>query len=71
MFVTGKVDNTGDKTIEDWINTVERIQPLSVQIYTLDRSPQDIGILAVEEKKLMEISDKLKSKTKIPSSVFS
>ncbi len=70
MFVTGKVDNTGEKAVDDWIEAVRCIRPSEVQIYTVDRMPQDAGILPADEKKLKTISDKLKAKTHIQSTVY-
>ena len=71
MFVTGKVDNTDEKAVNDWIETVECIRPLEVQIYTVDRAPQEEGILPVEEALLNDISKKLLLKTQIWSVVYS
>ena len=70
MFVTGKVDNTDEKAVNDWIEAVECIRPLEVQIYTVDRTPQEAGILPVDEGKLKVISNRLRMKTLIPSIVY-
>ncbi len=70
MFVTGKVDNTDEKAVNDWIGAVECIRPSEVQIYTVDRVPQETGILPVEEEKLKVISNRLKMKTFISSTVY-
>ena len=69
MFVTGEVDNTDEKAVNDWIEAVQCIRPLEVQIYTIDRAPQEAGILPVDEEKLKAISNRLKTKTNIPSAV--
>jgi wyosine [tRNA(Phe)-imidazoG37] synthetase (radical SAM superfamily) len=70
MFVTGKVDNTTDRAVDDWIEAIKCVRPLEVQIYTVDRKPQEAGIFPVEEEKLKAISDKLKVKTLIRSTVY-
>ena len=70
MFVTGKVDNTDEKAVDDWIEAVQCIRPVEVQIYTIDRKPQETGILPVDEEKLKAISEKLKMKTLMPSTVY-
>ena len=70
MFVTGEVDNTSEKAVKDWIEAVQCIQPLEVQIYTVDRTPQEAGILPVSKEKLDVISNKLKMRTLIPSIVY-
>ncbi len=70
MFVKGLVDNTGEKAVEDWIETVRRIRPLEVQIYSVDRTPKEEGVLPAAGGKLQEIADKLKMKTAIPAKVY-
>ncbi len=70
MFISGRVDNTGDKAIDHWIETVKRIHPDEVQIYTVDRTPVYSSVLPVEKAKLQWISDRLKSKTQIISTVY-
>ena len=70
MFVTGEVDNTDEKAVNDWIEAVKCIRPLEVQIYTVDRAPQEAGILPVDEEKLKAISNRLKTKTNVPSAVY-
>jgi len=70
MFVMGKVDNTDEKAVNDWIEAVECIRPLEVQIYTVDRTPQEAGILPVDGEKLKTISNRLKTKTTISSAVY-
>ena len=70
MFVKGRVDNTVERVVDDWIATVRKIQPLEVQIYTLDREPQAEGVLAAAEETLRHISSKLLDETGIPSTVF-
>jgi wyosine [tRNA(Phe)-imidazoG37] synthetase (radical SAM superfamily) len=39
MFVHGPVDNTRPEHVEAWTECLQRIKPLSVQIYSLDRTP--------------------------------
>ena len=71
MFVTGQVDNTGEKAVDDWIEAVKQIRPLEVQIYTVDREPREEGILPVDQEKLHAISKKLMTETLIKSEVYS
>ncbi len=39
MFVHGPVDNTGRKDLEAWCRWLAQLAPLSVQIYSLARTP--------------------------------
>ncbi len=70
MFVRGAVDNTSEQEIDDWIEAVRYIQPLRVQVYTVERPPQEDRILPVSSEKLEQIAERLTLKTKIPASVF-
>ncbi|GEM_PF-4419938 len=71
MFVRGRVDNTLERAVNDWIEAVKCIGPSEVQIYTVNRIPQEEGILPVEEEVLNDISKKLLLKTQIQSVVYS
>jgi wyosine [tRNA(Phe)-imidazoG37] synthetase (radical SAM superfamily) len=39
MFVKGTVDNTSDDQLEQWMGWIQRIMPVEVQIYSIDRLP--------------------------------
>ena len=67
------VDNSVDEAMAGEatrINTVKRVKPLSVQIYSVDRFPADKKIHKVERKLLDEISEALTAQTGIPAEVF-
>jgi wyosine [tRNA(Phe)-imidazoG37] synthetase (radical SAM superfamily) len=70
MFTHGRRDNTDEKSVVDWINTVKRVKPLSVQIYSVDRFPADVKIHKVERELLDEIAAALTAQTGIPAEVF-
>ncbi len=58
MFVkdrTGRIDNTGDLCVINWINALQRIKPKAVHIYTLDRAPAWPYLQAVPAARLREI----------------
>lgn len=71
MFVTGAVDNTSSESVSRWIETVGRISPLSVQVYTVSRAPAHPKVLPVAIEKLEAIADSLIRRTGIPAHVFS
>jgi wyosine [tRNA(Phe)-imidazoG37] synthetase (radical SAM superfamily) len=70
MFTHGRRDNTDSKSVIDWINTVKRVKPKSVQIYSVDRFPADVKIHKVERSLLDEIAQALTEQTGIPAEVF-
>jgi wyosine [tRNA(Phe)-imidazoG37] synthetase (radical SAM superfamily) len=70
MFTHGRRDNTDEKSVVDWINTVKRVKPLAVQLYSVDRYPADKKITKVERSLLQEIADALTAQTGIPAEVF-
>ncbi len=70
MFVKGLVDNTGEADLEDWIDAVGCIRPNEVQIYTVDRTPKDEGVLPVGADELNRISNKLFDITGVRSYVY-
>jgi wyosine [tRNA(Phe)-imidazoG37] synthetase (radical SAM superfamily) len=58
MFVkdrTGRIDNTGDLSVINWINALQRIKPRAVHIYTLDRAPAWPYLQQVPAARLREI----------------
>jgi wyosine [tRNA(Phe)-imidazoG37] synthetase (radical SAM superfamily) len=63
MFVkdrTGRIDNTGDLAVINWINALRRIKPLAVHIYTLDRAPAWPYLQAVPAARMREIAQRVK-----------
>ncbi len=70
MFTHGRRDNTGEKSVVDWINTVRRVKPKAVQIYSVDRYPADKKITRVERELLDEIARALTEQTGVPAEVF-
>ena len=70
MFVTGRVDNTSDEEIAQWIKLVHYIQPEGVQVYTVERRPEHADILPVFKEKLQTIADRLTRQTRIPAFVY-
>lgn len=70
MFITGSVDNTAPAQVEAWVQTVGRIQPVAVQVYTVDRPPADSGIRTVSPERLRQIAERLTQATAVPAHVF-
>jgi wyosine [tRNA(Phe)-imidazoG37] synthetase (radical SAM superfamily) len=59
MFVRdrlGRIDNAGDIAVAAWIGALVRIQPLRVQVYSIDRAPAWPYLQAVPAHRLEEIA---------------
>jgi len=70
MFVHGPVDNTQPEHVEAWIERLERIKPLGVQIYSLDRIPAMRWVRQVSRLELEAIARSVESHTFIPAHVY-
>ena len=60
MFLKGivsgiDIDNTGDKYVQPWIETVKRIAPREVMIYTIDRETPQAGLQKATREELDHI----------------
>jgi len=63
MFVkdrTGRIDNTGDLTVINWVGALERIKPKAVHIYTIDRAPAFPYLQQVPAPRLREIAQRVR-----------
>jgi len=63
MFVkdrTGRIDNTGDLTVINWVGALDRIRPKAVQVYTIDRTPAFPYLQAVPAARLREIVQRVR-----------
>lgn len=70
IFVQGRVDNTKEQEVDQWVSRLKQIQPSEVQIYTCDRPVPDKGIEKVPTEILKKIAEKAGKETKIVVRVF-
>lgn len=70
LFVQGSYDNTRPEQIDHWVEAVAFVQPVSVQVYTIDRPPADSGLEAVSIARLREIAEICHNMTGIRAEVF-
>jgi len=71
LFLKGTVDNTATELIDDWIEVIGMIKPLSVQICTLHRpTPMDKSLQPADEDTLYSIAFRLKKRTGVEAKVF-
>jgi wyosine [tRNA(Phe)-imidazoG37] synthetase (radical SAM superfamily) len=72
MFVSdgkGRVDNTTEGAIIEWLAAIDAIQPTRVHLYTLDRPPALDGLRAVPARRLREIAERVRLR-EIPADVI-
>jgi wyosine [tRNA(Phe)-imidazoG37] synthetase (radical SAM superfamily) len=63
MFVkdrSGRLDNTGDLAVINWVVALQRIKPRAVHVYTLDRAPAFPYLQAVPAARLKEIVQRVR-----------
>ena len=70
MFVRGKVDNSTDLEAKSWINRLKEINPLWVQIYSLDRGTASDQLERVEPRRLRKIANVAKEMTGMKVEVY-
>ena len=70
MFIQGTHDNTDEPHLKAWVAVIGSIQPVSVQVYTVDRGTAAEGITEVPRDTLQAIADRLTIATGIPADVF-
>jgi wyosine [tRNA(Phe)-imidazoG37] synthetase (radical SAM superfamily) len=71
MFVTdgkGRVDNTLEGAVKEWLAALDAIQPARVHIYTIDRPPALEGLRPVSVRRLREIAARVRARD-IPADV--
>ncbi len=70
LFVQGSINNSTDEHVDALIKVYKRIEPQSIQIYSLDREPADKTIKPVCSERLVEIKDRIEQTTSIPVDAF-
>lgn len=64
MFVTdgtGRVDNTTEHAVADWLRAIERVKPTHVHIYTIDRRPAAAYLKPAPRGRLREIAEHVRA----------
>ena len=70
MFVHGPVDNTGPHDIQEWCRWLTQLAPLSIQIYSLARTPAKSWVRPVRRGELEAIAAYVQSIVGIEAHVF-
>ena len=69
-FVLGRIDNTSEQDVGDWVARVARIGPKCVHVYSLDRTPAALGLHKVDRPSLERIASRLRAETGIEVTVY-
>lgn len=70
VFVEGRVNNTEEEEVEQWIKRLSYIKPMEVQIYSIDRPSADSSLIKVSKDKLNQIAIKAEEINGISVKVF-
>ncbi|MGB2697537.1 MAG: radical SAM protein, partial [Candidatus Zixiibacteriota bacterium] len=70
VFVGGNTTNTDPDEVKQWIEKIEKINPLRVQIYSLDRPSPSVDFKKVDRDILSGIAEETKKLTGIEVEVF-
>jgi wyosine [tRNA(Phe)-imidazoG37] synthetase (radical SAM superfamily) len=70
MFVHGPVDNTSPKDVSIWAGWLTKLNPSSVQIYSLDRIPAQTWVRKVPREELESIAEYVETTTGIRAHVY-
>jgi len=60
LFFDGPVSNAGNGEVAAWIELLLKIDPVAVQIYTLDRVPAEAKLSALSRERLEEIAGEVR-----------
>jgi wyosine [tRNA(Phe)-imidazoG37] synthetase (radical SAM superfamily) len=70
MFVEGEVTNAADADIDAWIDRVAEIEPVFVQVYSLENAPAMSTLKGVPRAQLEAIVERLKSSLGIAAKAY-
>ena len=64
MFVSdvaGRIENVGDGAVNEWLDAVERVNPVAVHLYTLGRGPALSSLRPASQRRLREIAEHVRA----------
>jgi wyosine [tRNA(Phe)-imidazoG37] synthetase (radical SAM superfamily) len=70
FFTRGAVDNTTEAALNSWLDRLDEIQPIEVQVYSLDRVPPAKGLKQVPRTELEAIAARASQRLGVPAHVF-
>lgn len=70
LFVQGRLTNTDPNSVEHWVQMVKEVQPILVQVYTLDRLPAERRLWKVNIPTLQWIASQVRWHAGVRADVF-
>jgi wyosine [tRNA(Phe)-imidazoG37] synthetase (radical SAM superfamily) len=70
FFTHGVVDNTSEAAIGAWLDRLDAMQPVEVQVYSLDRVPPAKGLKKVPKAELEAIAKRASQRLGVPAVVY-
>ena len=70
LFVQGRLTNTDPNSVEHWVQMVKEVQPILVQVYTLDRLPAERRLWKVNIPTLQWIASQVRWHAGVRAEVF-
>ncbi|MCC6741156.1 MAG: radical SAM protein [Planctomycetia bacterium] len=70
FFTQGAVDNTTEPALAAWLDRLDEIGPVEVQVYSLDRVPAAKGLKRVPRAELEAIARRASQRLGVPAHVF-
>lgn len=70
LFISSPVDNSAGEAFRHWLETVARIQPKAVYVYTVSRPSSDPRVRPVNVGRLAEIAERVRQTAGSPAAVF-
>jgi wyosine [tRNA(Phe)-imidazoG37] synthetase (radical SAM superfamily) len=70
LFLQGRITNADPDSVALWVESVREIHPVSVQLYTLDRTPADSRIWKVNRPTLEWIASQVRWRAGVKAEIY-
>ncbi len=70
LFIQGRITNADPNSVEQWVEKVKEIQPVLVQVYSLDRTPADMRLSKVNRPTLEWIASQVHWRAGVKAEIY-
>lgn len=70
LFIQGRITNADPNSVEHWVEKVKEIQPVLVQVYSLDRAPADMRLSKVNRPTLEWIASQVRWRAGVKAEIY-
>ena len=70
VFVDGEVCNTSDEDVKAWLDGVEEVRPISMQIYSLENAPAMSTLVGVPIERLNQIARRVNERIGLDAQTY-